>query len=159
MRRMNETRRRSLLVALIGGAGLAPGSVLGQRVTLPRVEVFKSPTCGCCGAWVDHLRAAGFPVDVTSVDDTRAARQRLGMPDEFGGCHTASVDGYVLEGHVPAAEAKRLLALRPAAVGLAVPGMPVGSPGMEVGTRRDPYQVLLVDRRGRSSVFARYPQG
>jgi hypothetical protein len=151
-------QRRTLLTSLLGVAAVSSWPAWGQQA-LPRVEVFKSPDCGCCAAWVDHLKAAGFAVKVTSVDDTTAARQRLGMPDDFGSCHTASVGGYVLEGHVPAADAKRLLALRPSAVGLAVPGMPVGSPGMEVGTRRDPYQVLLIDRRGRSSVFASYPRG
>jgi hypothetical protein len=125
---------------------------------LPSMEVFKSPQCGCCGAWVDHMRAAGFTAKVTDVDDTTAARKRLRMPDAYGGCHTATVGGYVIEGHVPAAEVKRLLSLRPAAVGLAVPGMPPGSPGMEVDTRVHPYQVLLIDRSGRSTVFATYPK-
>ncbi|HYH46559.1 MAG TPA: DUF411 domain-containing protein [Thermoanaerobaculia bacterium] len=152
-------RRRFLLTGLFATAGLWPWPVLGQRAALAPVEVFKSASCDCCRAWVDHLRAAGFSVKVTNVDDTAEARKRLGMPDDFGSCHTASVGGYVLEGHVPAADAKRLLALRPSAIGLAVPGMPVGSPGMEVGTRRDPYQVFLIDRRGRPSVFASYPQG
>jgi hypothetical protein len=124
----------------------------------PLVEVFKDPSCGCCTAWVEHLKASGFAVKVTEVSDTGAARKRLGMPDAFGGCHTASVAGYVLEGHVPAAEVRRLLATRPDAIGLSVPGMPVGSPGMEVGSRRDPYQVLLIDKRGRDSVFATYPK-
>ena len=132
---------------------------LAAGPALPRIDVYKSPDCGCCAAWVEHLKAAGFSVKVTSVDDTTAARKRFGMPDDFGSCHTATVDGYVLEGHVPAAEVKRLLALRPTAVGLAVPGMPVGSPGMEVGARKDPYQVFLVDRSGKSTVFASYPKG
>ena len=110
------------------------------------VQVYKSPTCGCCGAWVEHMRAAGFTVVVTEVDNPSAARARLGMPDRYGSCHTATVGGYVLEGHVPAAEVKRLLATQPAALGLSVPGMVPGSPGMETGTRHDPYQVLLIDR-------------
>ncbi|MBQ0944518.1 DUF411 domain-containing protein [Ideonella sp. 4Y16] len=125
---------------------------------LPRVEVYKNPNCGCCGAWVDHMQAAGFPVKVTLVDDTAVMRRRVGLPDRFGSCHTALVGGYVLEGHVPANEVKRLLAQRPDAIGLAVPGMPAGSPGMEVGTRKDPYQVLLIDKRGRDTVFAAYPK-
>ncbi|MEW6703651.1 MAG: DUF411 domain-containing protein [Pseudomonadota bacterium] len=149
--------RRNLLSALIGTSVLgtlpawaAPG--------LPPVEVFKSAYCGCCGAWVEHLKAAGFAVKVTVVDDTTAARKRLGMPDAFGSCHTATVAGYVVEGHVPAAEVKRLLALKPTALGLAVPGMPPGSPGMEVGSRQDPYHVLLIDKNGREKVFASYPK-
>ena len=149
-------KRRTILAA---AAGLSTLAVLPTRAasSWPPVDVFKSATCGCCKAWVEHLKAAGFDVRVTDVDDTTAARKRLGMPDAFGSCHTGSVGGYVLEGHVPAADVKRLLAAKPQAVGLAVPGMPVGSPGMEVGTRRDPYDVLLVERNGRSTVFASYP--
>lgn len=122
------------------------------------VQVFKSATCGCCGNWVNHMRSAGFTVQVTDVADTTAARKRLGMPDRFGSCHTATVDGYAIEGHVPATEVKRLLNLKTKAIGLAVPGMPPGSPGMEVRARRDPYQVLLIDASGQSSVFASYPK-
>jgi hypothetical protein len=90
------------------------------------------------------------------VDDTAAARRRYGLPDRFGSCHTAVVAGYVVEGHVPAADIRKLLAMKPVAIGLAVPGMPVGPPGMEVGARRDPYQVLPVDRQGRARVFSSY---
>lgn len=125
-------------------------------VALPAVQVFKSKTCGCCGAWVEHMRSAGFTVTVNDVDDATAARKRLGMPDRFGSCHTATVGGYVLEGHVPAADVKRLLATKPKAMGLAVPGMAPGSPGMEMGGRKDPYQVLLVDLSGRESAYANY---
>jgi hypothetical protein len=125
---------------------------------LPEVHVFKSPYCGCCGAWVDHLKAAGFAVKVTEVGDTTAARKRLGMPDKFGSCHTATVAGYVLEGHVPADEVKRLLAEKPKAVGLAVPGMPPSSPGMDVPGRADPYDVFLIAQNGQESVYAHYPK-
>ena len=150
-------KRRTFLSAVAGLSAVA--SVPARAATAwPAVDVFKSPTCGCCGAWVEHLQSAGFDVRVTEVDDTAAARKRLGMPDAFGSCHTATVGGYVLEGHVPAAEVKRLLGAKPKAIGLAVPGMPVGSPGMEVGSRRDPFDVLLVERNGRSTVYARYPQ-
>ena len=149
-------KRRTILAA---AAGLSTFAVTPTRAasSWPAIDVFKSPSCGCCGAWVEHLKAAGFDVRVTDVDDTTAARKRLGMPDAFGSCHTGTVGGYAIEGHVPAADVKRLLAAKPKAVGLAVPGMPVGSPGMEVGTRRDPYDVLLVERNGRSTVFASYP--
>ena len=150
-------KRRSILTLACGTAALAILPAVAATA-LPRVEVFKSPYCECCGAWVEHMKAAGFDVKVTLVNDTTAARQRLGMPEKFGSCHTATVSGYVLEGHVPAVEVKRLLALKPAAVGLAVPGMPPGSPGMEVGTRQDPYRVFLVDRRGNETVFASYPK-
>lgn len=145
-------------MALALGAAATWARPAGALQALPRVEVYKNPHCGCCGAWVDHMQAAGFPVKVTLVDDTAVMRRRVGLPDRFGSCHTALVGGYVLEGHVPANEVKRLLAQRPDAIGLAVPGMPAGSPGMEVGTRKDHYQVLLIDKRGRDTVFAAYPK-
>ena len=122
------------------------------------MQVYKNPSCDCCAAWVHYLKAAGFSVEVTETEDTIAVRRRLGMPDRFGSCHTATVEGYVLEGHVPSFEVKRLLAMKPAAIGLAVPAMPVGSPGMEYGDRKDPYDVFLIDRKGHATVFARYPK-
>jgi hypothetical protein len=149
-------RRNILSMALGASAVLALPAV--AATALPPVEVFKSPYCGCCGAWVDHMKAAGFVVKVNLVDDTTSARTRAGLPDKFGSCHTAFVGGYVVEGHVPADEVKRLLALKPNAMGLAVPSMPPGSPGMEMGARHDPYDVLLVDKSGRATVFAHYPK-
>lgn len=135
-------------------AALPTRAIESSRV----VQVYKSATCGCCGNWANHMRSAGFTVQVTEVTDSTGARKRLGMPDRFGSCHTATVGGYAIEGHVPAAEVKRLLDLKPKAIGLAVPGMPPGSAGMEVRGRRDPYQVLLIDVSGQSSVFASYPK-
>lgn len=149
-------RRAVLSAAAASAAALALPS--WSQGPLPAVAVYKSPTCGCCGDWVDHLKAAGFAVKVIEVDDTSAARKRLGMPAEVGSCHTGLVGGYVVEGHVPAKEIKKLLNTRPSAIGLAVPGMPVGSPGMEVGTQQDAYDVLLIDKQGRKSVFAHYPK-
>jgi len=149
-------KRRNLLSAVGALAALAGLPVRAEPP--PQVQVFKSAACGCCGAWVEHMRAAGFSVQVTEVTDTTAARRRLGLPDRLGSCHTATVGGYALEGHVPAAEVKRLLATRPRAVGLAVPGMPPSSPGMDVPGRSDPYEVLLVDASGQARVFARYPK-
>jgi hypothetical protein len=148
-------KRRQLL---LGIAAVPLLQALPTLAATPRVLVYKDPSCGCCTGWVEHLKSAGFPVTVKDVVDTRPERKRLGMPEAFAGCHTASVAGYVLEGHVPAAEVQRLLADRPAAVGLAVTGMPVGSPGMEMGGRLDPYDVLLVGRDGQASVYARYPK-
>jgi hypothetical protein len=129
-----------------------------HAVALPRVAVAKSPTCGCCGAWVDHMRAAGFEVDVQDVtDETLAAlKRRLGLAPEQTSCHTAEVEGYFVEGHVPAVDVKRLLAERLEARGLAVPGMPAGSPGMEMGSVRDPYDTLLIGTDGQASVFTRH---
>ena len=158
--RRGPDRRQWLRHALGGLTATALCGAVGARAAapaLPEVEVFRSASCGCCGAWVDHLRQAGFPVKETLVGDTTAARQRLGMPDRFGSCHTATVAGYVLEGHVPAPEVRRLLALRPRALGLAVPGMPPSAPGMDVPGRHDPYEVLLVERSGAAQVFARHP--
>lgn len=122
----------------------------------PRVRVYRSATCGCCAAWADHLRANGFEVEVLNVAEPGEYRRRYGIPDALGSCHTGVVDGYALEGHVPAREVQRLLRERPQAAGLAVPAMPVGSPGMESPGRNDPYDVLLVDRRGRYTVYASY---
>lgn len=147
--------RRSLLRAALGAMAFTAIPAAAANA-LPPVEVFKNPSCGCCGAWVDHLKAAGFDVKVTLVEDTAVARRQVGLPDRFGSCHTAVVRGYVVEGHVPASDIKKLLATKPVAIGLAVPGMPVGSPGMEVGSRKDRYQVLLVDKQGRERVFASY---
>lgn len=145
-------KRRTLLM----GFALLPLLQGLPAFAATRIHVYKNPDCGCCGEWVRHLEAAGFAVQVTEVLDTAQTRKKLGMPDKFGSCHSATADGYLLEGHVPAAEIKRLLASRPKALGLAVPGMPAGSPGMEAGSRKDPFQVLLVDRSGGSSVFAQY---
>jgi len=147
--------RRIFFLNGVGALAVLPALA---ALTPTEVQVFRSPYCGCCGAWIEHMRSAGFAVKVTDVDDTTAARKRLRMPDRFGSCHTATVDGYVLEGHVPATEVKRLLTTKPKAIGLAVPSMPPGSPGMETAGRKDPYQVLLVDLSGRASVYASYPK-
>jgi hypothetical protein len=147
--------RRTLLATL---PALAAVPIAVQAQSKPLVEVWKSPSCGCCKDWVAHMEAHGFAVKVNDTGNT-AMRGRLGIPMALGSCHTARVAGYALEGHVPAADVKRLLAQRPQAVGLAVPGMPVGSPGMdgpEYGTRRDRYEVLLVRKDGSHSVFATY---
>lgn len=150
-------KRRTLLY--LAAAATAANSLPSfAKAPRPEVAVFKNPDCGCCGAWVDHMKAAGFPVKVHETPDTSAVRKRHGIPDEFGSCHTGVVAGYALEGHVPAEDVKRLLAKKPVAAGLSVPGMPVGSPGMEVGSRKDPFQVLLIDKAGRSSVFSSYPK-
>lgn len=123
---------------------------------LPVVDVYKSPSCGCCNDWIKHLEAHGFKVRAHNTDDVVSHKYRLGVPPGHGSCHTAEVGGYVIEGHVPASEIKRLLRERPKARGLTVPGMPIGSPGMEQGSRRDPYEVLLIDRAGGTRVYARY---
>ena len=156
---------RRQLLALGAGAALGATLVVTMRAALaaapaafaapalPPVEVWKSPTCGCCAKWVEHLEANGFKVQVRDQGNT-VARQRAGIAQALGSCHTALVGGYAIEGHVPAADILRLLRERPVAIGLAVPGMPIGSPGMEQGNQRDRYDVLLVARNGKTSVFA-----
>ena len=155
--RRNFVRQLAGLGVLASGACGLPALAQGK----PRVEVWKDPNCGCCGEWVRHLEGHGFQVRVHNEGNT-AARGRLGIPEKLGSCHTAVVGGYVVEGHVPAAEIHRLLRERPAALGLAVPGMPVGSPGMDGGVyggRKDAYDVLLVARDGSTRVFRSYPKG
>jgi hypothetical protein len=122
---------------------------------LPIVDVYKSPTCGCCANWVDHLREAGFEVRTTDMRDLTDFKASQSVPRHVESCHTALVDGYVVEGHVPASDIQRLLRERPAITGVAVPGMPIGSPGMEVpGTRGQPYDVIAFDENGHTDVFA-----
>ena len=121
------------------------------------VVVYKDPTCGCCTGWVGHLRRAGFSASVVEQSDLTAIRARYGVPEAALSCHTAVIDGYFVEGHVPAEDIDRLIRLKPMARGLAVPGMPMGSPGMESPDgRREPYDVLLIMRDGSSSTFAHH---
>ena len=122
----------------------------------PEITVYKTATCGCCGVWVTHLRENKFTVKVVEVDSTAEHQSKYGVTTALRSCHTAIVGGYTIEGHVPATEIQRLLKEKPKAKGLAVPGMPVGSPGMEVGTRRDPYAVLLFDSAGKTTVYRQY---
>ncbi|MGE0582579.1 MAG: DUF411 domain-containing protein [Steroidobacteraceae bacterium] len=163
---MTRINFRPVVLALLCAAALA---ACGQSTTavatqprvdasLPLVVVHKSPACGCCEAWVTHMKSAGFPVEVKNVDNLDAIKTKVGVPYAKGSCHTAEVDGYFVEGHVPAADVKRLLAERPQAKGLTVPGMPAGSPGMETpdGTAQ-PYDVELVAADGTTTVFAHHP--
>lgn len=149
MKPLLRLRHHSLLLALLVSAG----SVWAQAAT--QVEVFKSPYCGCCGGWVEHLRKNGFQVQTHDVNDVPAARKKLGMPDQLGSCHTAKVGGYIVEGHVPASDIQRLLKEKPKALGLAVPSMPPGSPGME-SAKPVPYDTLLVQSDGTTRVFAHH---
>ena len=147
--------RRNLSAAAILAALATPALAASPAVA---IEVWKGPECGCCEDWIKILRAGGF--QVRSHDSGNSdARAAAGMPARYGSCHTAKVQGYALEGHVPVREIRRLLEDRPVAVGLAVPAMPIGSPGMdgpEYGGRRDPYDVLLVQRDGSASVYQSY---
>ena len=155
MRTSTKTTRRLCLQI---GLALLTAPVMGAQAAVS-VEVWKDPNCGCCKDWVAHLKQAGFSVKVYDQGND-AARKRLGIPDALGSCHTGSVQGYALEGHVPAKDIRRLLREKPQAVGLAVPGMPVGSPGMDAPIykgRRDPFKVLLVAKDGSSTVYHAYP--
>lgn len=120
------------------------------------MTVYKSPTCGCCNAWIKHVQAAGYRVKAVDVDDVTPYKEKFGVPLELASCHTGVVEGYAVEGHVPADLIDKLLREKPkGAKALIVPGMPVGSPGMEVGNRKDAYNVILVDNKGKRSVYAR----
>jgi hypothetical protein len=152
---MNTKLPRRALLALAAWPLLATAQQKQPKVF---AEVWKDEGCGCCKDWVKHLEANGFTVKTHDGGNT-AIRQRLGLPAKFGSCHTALVGGYAVEGHVPAADIRRLLKDKPQAVGLAVPGMPVGAPGMdgpEYGKRRDPYDVVLVLKTGEARVYASY---
>jgi hypothetical protein len=139
-------------------ANLFAAALLGLPLAVyaaqPVIEVYKSATCGCCKEWIKHLEANGFRVNSHDVANPSDYRQKFGIPDQFGSCHSASAGGYGIEGHVPAADIKRLLATKPKASGLAVPAMPLGAPGME-GPRKDPFDVLLVRDRV-ASVYKHY---
>jgi hypothetical protein len=145
-------QRRTLLQGALAALLLPVGVA---QAALPVIEVYKSANCGCCHLWVEHLRVNGFTVKTHDVANPSDYREKFGVPNALGSCHTAMAGGYAIEGHVPAVEIKRLLAERPKARGLAVPGMPLGSPGMD-GPRKDPYDVLLVQADGGYQVYRHY---
>ena len=150
--------RRQLLQLLAAGVALPLTARAYAKAPLPLVHVWKDPNCGCCKDWITHLEKNGFAVTVTNQSSAEA-RARLGMPQKYASCHTALVQGYVVEGHVPASDIQKMLKQKPVAVGLSVPGMPIGSPGMdgpEYGGKRDKYQVLLVQKDGSAKVFSSY---
>lgn len=151
-RKQLKVSRRHALIAGVLAMALA-GSVMAQG--RPVAKVWKDPNCGCCKDWIAHMQGAGFDVQVLETGNA-AARTQLGIPQKYGSCHTAQIGGYAIEGHVPAADIQRLLREAPQAVGLAVPGMPVGSPGMDgpaYGGRKDAYDVLLIGKDGNSTVY------
>lgn len=131
--------------------------VPGIHAAGPQMTVYKTATCGCCGKWVDHMKAAGFNVTVNNVPSTAPYRQKYGVPERMMSCHTAVVNDYAIEGHVPALDVAKLLKSKSKVRGIAVPGMPVGSPGMEQGGRQDAYSVFSFDDKGEASIVARYP--
>lgn len=146
-------RRMNVLAATLLLAGMSLNVWAG-----PEITVYKSPTCGCCNKWVKHLEDNGFDVKSKNVKDVIPYKIKYGVTPQLASCHTAVIDGYTIEGHVPASDIKRLLREKPAVQGLSVPQMPVGTPGMEQGARKDPYKVISFDRDGRTGVFTDYSQ-
>jgi len=153
---MPAMQRRHFVLTLLG-AITAMSRVAAQKPAAagPLVDVYKDPTCGCCGNWVKHLQDNGFTTKVTESSNLADIKKQKGVPSQAQSCHTATVNGYVIEGHVPAADIRRLLKERPAVVGLAVPGMPIGSPGMEVpNVKAQAYNVVAFNNQGQTTVYA-----
>jgi hypothetical protein len=152
----------TFVVAAIAVAGLAYGAAAQQKTpaatALPKVTVYKTSTCGCCRLWVDHMKTNGFDVQAMDVSaaDVRAISKAAGLKDEGTSCHTAKVGNYTVEGHVPAADIKRMLSEKPAIAGIAAPGMPMGSPGMEQGNVKEPYDVIAFKKDGTAIVYAKH---
>mgnify|MGYP002780612130 CR=1 FL=1 len=162
--------RRGLLNRLLGGLLVGAIALLSislaqspavaaefAQPNLPELMVYRSPTCRCCGHWVDHMKAAGFAVQDVVTEDMATLKTQQGVPEDVASCHTAIASGYVIEGHVPAADVQRLLSEQPDVLGIAAPGMPMGSPGMEMGDRVDPYAVVSFTQAGDTVTFAEHP--
>ena len=145
---------RALAPVALAIAALAGSATAGPGIP-PEVTVYKTASCGCCVLWAEHLQKEGFLVRSIDVVDLAPYKRKAGVPASLGACHTAFVKGYVIEGHVPGDAVKRLLAEKPAIAGLVVPGMPIGSPGMEMGARKDPYEILALSRDGTTAVYER----
>lgn len=142
-------------LAIVFLAAVCAGTAHAADRATPRIEMYKSPYCGCCAKWAEHLEKDGFEVVKYEIEDVPAMRKKLGIPDRLGSCHSARIGNYVLEGHVPAADIRRLIKDKPTAIGLAVPGMPPASPGMDV-PNAPPYETLLVQADGSTRTFARH---
>ena len=143
--------RKTLFTAIASAALFVGGAAHAATMT-----VYKHPSCGCCGKWVEHVEKHGFTVKTVATEEMMALKKRLGVPDALASCHTTKVGNYVVEGHVPAADIKRLLAQKPKARGIAVAGMPMGAPGMEHGDHRQPYSTMLIGTDGKTSIFAKH---
>ncbi len=150
-----RTPRIVLVTAILAAAAAALSCGVGAQAAPVAITVYKSPTCGCCAKWVEHLQAAGFRPEVHDEAQMDAVKTKIGVPADLRSCHTAVVDGYAVEGHVPADVIRKLLAERPKVAGIAVPGMPVGSPGMESGDQKTPYDVVAFTKDGATSVYAK----
>lgn len=147
--------RRTFVLASAASASLLLLPAATRAAAKPKMTTYRSPTCGCCAKWIEAARRAGFDVAVVHTDDIHAVKSKHGVPDELISCHTTLVGGYVVEGHVPFDAVKRLLARRPRVKGIAVAGMPLGTPGMEASDgRKQPFKVMAFDATGKVSVFA-----
>lgn len=147
---------------MILGVMLLMGAISGQAqeaVADKEMTVYRSPTCGCCGKWIEHVKQNHFAIKDIVSDDMQAIKKKYGVPENLASCHTAIVDGYVIEGHVPAADIEKLLQTKPKVIGISAPGMPMGSPGMEMGGRADDYDVVSFDSAGSVQVFSAHKGG
>lgn len=152
------TQLTGMVVSMLIVAGALAAGSLAVGAAEPKVHVAKTATCGCCKIWIDYMKKEGFDVVTQTMAAGQLAKYKMeqGIEPEYASCHTAKVGGYVVEGHVPVREIKRLLDEKPDAIGLAVPGMPLGSPGMDFGSEKEPYEVLLIKKDGSVEVFGRY---
>jgi hypothetical protein len=164
---MSHVRNAATAIAILVVAGCGqsqtPSTTMNPLASaiaaeMPQLVVYKSASCGCCKVWVEHMRQHGFVAKVNDVENMSPIKERVGIPYSMGSCHTAELGGYFIEGHVPAEQVLRLLKEKPKAKGLTVPGMPIGSPGMEQGDTVQPYEVHLVHPDGTTSVYAKYPK-
>jgi len=153
---VQSINRRDVLLRFGIGAAAFAAAMPAVAANYPPIAAYRNPGCGCCEKWAEHLRQAGFTVTMEDDPSLDERRLKLGVPVELAGCHTAVMREYVLEGHVPAEDILTLLAKNPAARGLAVPGMPMGSPGMEMGAEREAYDVFIFTAGGKSQVYARH---
>lgn len=156
MKTINSTRR---ILSLGLAFGLLSTRLVSAGTSKPSIEIWKSPTCGCCHDWMNHMTANGFVIGKVHDDGNDVARKKLGIGIQYGSCHTALINGYAFEGHVPAKDVERVLKEKPNIAGLAVPGMPIGSPGMdgvEYKGKKDPYDVLAIQKNGQAKVYSHY---
>lgn len=152
----NKYMTRRIVLGGISVLALTPLSAIAKAASRPTINAYRNPGCGCCEKWAEMLKSAGFEVTMEDAPDLSSRRVAAGVPDELAGCHTALMGDYVIEGHVPLQEIERMLAEKPAIRGIAVPGMPMGSPGMEMGETRDAYDVVAFAADGTRSIFAHY---
>lgn len=147
-------KKHTLALGLMAALGFSTTALAAGAAQ--NIHVYKSPTCGCCTAWVKHLEENGFEVEVTETNNLNPIKAEAGLTPALASCHTAFVGDYVIEGHVPASDIQRLIAEAPKAAGLSVPGMPMGSPGMDMGNRQDHYKVMMFNDAGQTRVFSQY---